>query len=56
MGDDNYSLPFVESFQIIDNLSFVVCIERIGRFIEKDELRILIDGPGDQDTLSLPLT
>ena len=53
MGDNNHRFALVEGREVFDDRLFVVGIERIGRFVEKDKLRIAINRPGNQQPLFL---
>ena len=56
MGHHDHRFPFVELRQVLYNYPLVVGIQRIGGFVQKDVLRILVDGLGNQYPLFLPLT
>ena len=56
MGHHDHRFPFVELRQVLYNYPLVVGIQRIGGFVQKDVLRILVDGSGNQYPLFLPLT
>ena len=51
----DYRFPFVEFHQVFYNRPFIVGIQCIGGFVQKDVLRILVDGAGYQYPLLLPL-
>ncbi len=42
MCNNNNSSSFIEFFKILYNLSFILCIQRIGCFVKKYEIRIFI--------------
>ncbi len=56
MGYDNDSPAFVKFRKIFNYSSFVLSIEGICRFIKENEVWILIDSTGYENTLFLPLT
>lgn len=52
----NYnSPPFVEFVKVFDDGSLIFGIKGVSRFIEEDEVRILIYSPCNQDALLLSL-
>ena len=55
MRHDHHRPPPVESAQTPHDRPLVVGVEGVRRLVEKDELRVLIDRPGDQQPLLLPL-
>ena len=52
---DHHRLSLVELVQVLHDFLLVVRIQRIRRLVEEQELRVLIDRPGDEQALSLPL-
>ena len=55
MRTDHHRTSFVETMQIVHDVGFIGGIERIGRLVEENILRILVDGTGYQDALPLSL-
>ena len=55
MRADHHRTSFVETMQIVHDVGFIGGIERIGRLVEENILRILVDGTGYQDALPLSL-
>ena len=55
MGYHNYGTAFVESIQILNYCPLIFGIKGIGSFIQKDEIRILIDCTSYEYALFLSL-
>lgn len=53
VGYDEDGLAAVEGTEIFHNDALVVGIEAVGGFVEENELRVFVDGAGDEDPLSL---
>ena len=55
MRNHHNRLTPVKLVQVFHDFFFIVGIQRVGGFIEKDKFGVLIHGAGDQDTLTLSL-
>ena len=55
VGHDHHRAPLVEGSEVGHDRSLVVRVEGVRRLVEEDELRVLVDRPGDQQPLLLPL-
>ena len=55
MSHNHNSLSFIEFIQVLNDASLVVGIERVGRFVKEDIVRILINSPCNQNALFLTL-
>ena len=56
MRNHHNRLTPVKLVQVFHDFFFIIGIQRVGGFIEKDKFGVLIHGAGDQDALTLALT
>ena len=55
MRGHHHRLAVVEIIQVVHDLRLVGGVEGVRRLVEEDVLRVLVDGSGDEQSLSLPL-
>src|SRR5688572_4451444 len=53
VGDNQHGAPFAELSQIFHDDPLISGVQRTCGLVEEQELRILVDGASDQDTLAL---